>query len=61
MQQHYPITCPHCWQSFDIPIDCSIPAQTFIYDCEICCNPLEIHYTADHGQVTHCQAQSLEQ
>ena len=61
MQASYPITCPHCWQTFDIAIDCSIPDQTFVYDCEVCCNPLEITCQIDDGRIAYCDASSLEQ
>ena len=55
------ITCPHCWQTFWIPLDVTVPRQTFVYDCEVCCNPLEVDYEAENGRVTFCEARSLEQ
>ncbi len=61
MQDHYDISCPHCWQTFSIPLDLSVRGQTFIYDCEICCNPLEVEYEAEGGQIVFCEARSLEQ
>lgn len=59
--EHYEISCPHCWQYFSIPLDLSVAGQLFVYDCEICCNPLEVEYRVVDGQVVHCEARSLDQ
>lgn len=37
----YYFDCPHCWKNQLKMIDPSINSQSFIEDCEICCNPLE--------------------
>ena len=34
------ITCPYCGENFELIIDCSIPEQDYIEDCEICCRPI---------------------
>ena len=28
-------------------LDTSIMDQTYVEDCEVCCNPIEIHYSID--------------
>jgi transcription elongation factor Elf1 len=38
------ITCPHCWETFAMQVDVGAPHQTLVYDCAVCCNPLEIEY-----------------
>ena len=40
MIEHY-FDCPHCWENQLKMIDPTVPNQSFIEDCEICCNPLE--------------------
>ena len=35
--------CPHCWDKQLKLVDPSVPNQSFIEDCETCCNPLEFH------------------
>ena len=61
MEEDTQITCPHCWQLFTIRLDLSVRSQTYVYDCEVCCNPLEITYEIEDGQVVYCEAVSLEQ
>ncbi len=38
----YQFQCPYCWESITMLLDTSIRKQTYIEDCEICCNPIEI-------------------
>jgi membrane-bound inhibitor of C-type lysozyme len=44
------VTCAHCWQTFEMHCDTSVQEQTLIYDCETCCNPLEITYQVFENQ-----------
>ncbi len=37
------IQCPYCWESFEILIDPSEGEdQSFVYDCEVCCRPIDV-------------------
>lgn len=53
--------CPYCAAPITMLVDPSVLAQTYIEDCEVCCNPIEITYTADGEAVTAFDAQSIEQ
>lgn len=37
------IDCPYCGVSFTTNIDCSAGSQTYIEDCQICCQPIEFN------------------
>jgi hypothetical protein len=41
-------------------LDLSVRRQTYVEDCEVCCNPIEITYTADDEAITAFRAQKLE-
>jgi hypothetical protein len=42
------ITCPHCGEGFEIPVDpAGGPEQEFVYDCEVCCRPMVVSVTVD--------------
>jgi len=47
------ISCPFCGEGFTTLIDRSAGNQTYIEDCQICCNPIQfdIHIDADDLQV----------
>ena len=39
------IGCPYCGETITIIIDDSVPEQTYIEDCEVCCRPIVMHAT----------------
>lgn len=40
------ITCPICFETFEIVVDLSAGSrQSFVYDCEICCHPIQVKLT----------------
>ena len=41
------IGCPYCGQTISIIVDDSVPEQTYIEDCEVCCRPILMHATVD--------------
>ena len=43
------IGCPYCGEAITIFVDDSIPEQTYIEDCQVCCRPIEVHATVDLG------------
>jgi len=47
-----PVTCPTCFESFEIPIppDSEMPTE-YDYDCEVCCRPLRIFFDEADGDV----------
>ena len=42
-------------------LDLSIEKQTYVEDCEICCNPIQIGYTAEAFELTDFSADGIEQ
>lgn len=59
--EEYFFQCPHCWEDISMLVDVSIPQQTYIEDCEVCCNPIQIKALADGTSVSFFEAQSIEQ
>jgi len=43
------IRCPYCGEMIDVMIDCSVPDQSYIEDCSVCCRPINFHVTLDQG------------
>lgn len=38
----YHICCPYCGEWITILVDCSVPEQRYIEDCQVCCRPIDI-------------------
>ncbi|MEL7534715.1 MAG: CPXCG motif-containing cysteine-rich protein [Bacteroidota bacterium] len=60
-EEEYFFTCPYCWQQISMMLDPSISQQKYIEDCEVCCNPIEISYTIQEGQIVQFEAVNIEQ
>ncbi len=41
-------------------LDLSISRHTYIEDCEVCCNPIEISYTVEDDTLASFAAKTLE-
>ncbi len=41
MLEHF-FQCPYCWEEISMLMDTSVTKQTFVEDCEVCCNPIEV-------------------
>ena len=50
------VACPHCGESVEITLDPgSGEDQTYVEDCEVCCQPWQVHVAYDlqgHADVT---------
>lgn len=53
--------CPYCWEEISMLLDASVNRQTYIEDCEICCNPIEISVYFEANELYKFEAQSIEQ
>jgi len=56
----YFFQCPYCWEEVSILLDKSIANQTFIEDCEVCCNPLEFKVTFNNGDLTNFTVEQFQ-
>ena len=53
-------TCPYCWEEISMVLDTSVRGQTYVEDCEVCCHPIEVHYTVEDGEVCDLEARAME-
>jgi len=43
--------CPYCGENISMLLDVSATNQQYIEDCEVCCRPIEIRFTAAENRV----------
>jgi hypothetical protein len=43
------IRCPFCAESITVLLDLSVSGQSYIEDCQVCCQPMQISYQVDNG------------
>lgn len=60
MHEHF-FQCPYCWEEISMLIDISQRNQSYIEDCEVCCNPIQINTATDYENLISFSAESIEQ
>ncbi len=41
------VQCPYCGESISLLVDHSIPQQSYIEDCQVCCRPINLDVEVD--------------
>jgi len=57
--EHF-FSCRYCWEEISMILDTSVNTQTYVEDCEVCCNPIQIRYSIEDEVVTDFEARVLE-
>ena len=52
MQLEHNIFCPYCNESITVLIDPSIEQQSYIEDCQVCCQPIEFRVVINKGELS---------
>ncbi|WP_127139549.1 CPXCG motif-containing cysteine-rich protein [Flagellimonas marinaquae] len=60
MFEHF-FQCPYCWEEISFLLDTSIPEQTYVEDCEVCCNPIEATAQCSQQELVSFEAKELGQ
>jgi len=60
MIEHF-FQCPYCWDEISMLLDTSVTSQTYIEDCEVCCNPIEINVQFENLELIHITTNPIEQ
>jgi transcription elongation factor Elf1 len=52
-------SCPHCGEQISMVLDLSVRKQTYVEDCEVCCQPIEISYSVVDEELAEFSARVL--
>lgn len=52
MEEEQFYTCPYCFTEVSIIVDKSVARQSYIEDCERCCNPVEFSIHVHNNKIT---------
>ena len=52
--------CPFCGEEISMVLDVSVRRDSYVEDCEVCCNPIEISYTVADDALTAFEARGRE-
>lgn len=59
LEEHF-FTCPYCWQQISMLLDLSVSEQSYVEDCENCCNPIAISYDSADGAISSFSADPIQ-
>lgn len=43
--------CPYCGERISIVVDASAGSQSYIEDCQVCCQPMQVQVDIDDGEI----------
>lgn len=54
----FTVQCPYCGELIDTQIDVSAGSCNYIEDCQVCCQPIDMHIAVgDDGELLSVEAQ----
>jgi transcription elongation factor Elf1 len=56
----HPFTCPYCWETITMLLDLTVGAQTYVEDCEVCCNPILVRFEASTDGLSGFEAEQMD-
>jgi transcription elongation factor Elf1 len=57
--EHF-FSCPHCGEEISMVLDLSVRRQSYVEDCEVCCNPIKVSYGVEDDALASFDADTLE-
>jgi hypothetical protein len=43
------LSCPYCAQSYGVAVDLSAGSHSYIEDCQVCCQPIDLRLSVDEA------------
>ncbi len=61
IENDYEFSCPYCGEKLSIRIDITGgERQSFVYDCEVCCRPIQIQFEVEADEVLNFSAEPAD-
>ena len=55
------ILCPYCWERYETQVDLSGGSFTYVEDCQVCCQPIELSCEIDDaGRVVGLKPERMD-
>jgi hypothetical protein len=51
--------CPYCWEDVTMLFDLTAAEQSYVEDCEVCCNPIALRFNARNGMIVFLDVRQL--
>ena len=51
LEEQAEVSCPYCGETITIVLDLSVEEQSYIEDCSVCCQPMNVSYRVEDGEL----------
>lgn len=52
MLESMPVVCPYCGEAIELGVDASAGSTSYIEDCPVCCQPMQVDVEVDGAAVS---------
>jgi hypothetical protein len=52
------VNCPYCGEAITLLLDLSVESQSYIEDCSVCCQPMNVSYSAEDGELAQLSVEA---
>ena len=54
------ILCPYCWERYETQVDLSAGSFTYVEDCQVCCQPIELSCEVEEGELLGVKPERMD-
>ena len=54
------ILCPYCWERYETQVDLSAGSFTYVEDCQVCCQPIELSCEVEDGELLGVKPERMD-
>jgi hypothetical protein len=54
------ILCPYCWERFETQVDLSAGSFSYVEDCQVCCQPIELSCEVEEGELLGVKPERMD-
>jgi hypothetical protein len=52
------VACPYCGETITLLLDLSVEEQSYIEDCSVCCQPMNVCYRVEDGELAEVSVEA---
>ncbi|HJY38014.1 MAG TPA: CPXCG motif-containing cysteine-rich protein [Steroidobacteraceae bacterium] len=52
------VACPYCGETITLLLDLSVEEQSYIEDCSVCCQPMNVSYRVEDGELAEVSVEA---
>jgi hypothetical protein len=54
------LLCPYCWERYETQVDLSAGSFTYVEDCQVCCQPIQLTCEVAEGELLSVKPERMD-